>query len=167
MDGSWFHQALERVNATQADLARRLRGNQDMSSPEPASAAMLLPIRKMASYAISGAAAARNVLRQRAYPAFCEALACVGRPSLLSRAKEVTSKPATRSCVVPGPHPDDETLGCGATIMRKIVTGTPVEVVIATDGRHSQQSTKLSADALGRNQRGRGSPGRRHSGASP
>ncbi len=25
MDGSWFHQALERVNATQADLARRLR----------------------------------------------------------------------------------------------------------------------------------------------
>ena len=25
MDGSWFHQALERVNATQADLARHLR----------------------------------------------------------------------------------------------------------------------------------------------
>ena len=25
MDGRWFHQALERVNATQADLARQLR----------------------------------------------------------------------------------------------------------------------------------------------
>ena len=25
MDGRWFHQALERVNATQADLARHLR----------------------------------------------------------------------------------------------------------------------------------------------
>ena len=25
MDGSWFHKALERVNATQADLARHLR----------------------------------------------------------------------------------------------------------------------------------------------
>jgi len=25
MDGRWFHQALERANATQADLARHLR----------------------------------------------------------------------------------------------------------------------------------------------
>ena len=25
MDGRWFHQALERVNATQADLARHIR----------------------------------------------------------------------------------------------------------------------------------------------
>jgi LmbE family N-acetylglucosaminyl deacetylase len=46
------------------------------------------------------------------------------------------------------PHPDDETLGCGATIMRKLAAGTPVNIVVATDGRYSQCSNKLSSDAL-------------------
>jgi LmbE family N-acetylglucosaminyl deacetylase len=93
-------------------------------------------------------AAARNFLRWRAYPALCERLAVLGRPFLLSRAEDVTSQTATRSCVVLAPHPDDETLGCGATIMRKLAAGTPVTVVIATDGRHSHHSSKLSANAL-------------------
>ena len=39
-----------------------------------------------------------------------------------------------RSCVVLAPHPDDETLGCAATIMRKVDAGTPVRVVVVTDG---------------------------------
>jgi LmbE family N-acetylglucosaminyl deacetylase len=86
--------------------------------------------------------------RERAYPAFCDGLAVVGRPLLLSIAKDMTSQTTTRSCVVLAPHPDDETLGCGATIMRKLAAGTPVQVVIATDGRHSVRSSKLSADAL-------------------
>ena len=55
---------------------------------------------------------------------------------------------ATRSCLVLAPHPDDETLGCGATIMRKLAAGTSVQIVIATDGRYWPPSTKLSADAL-------------------
>jgi LmbE family N-acetylglucosaminyl deacetylase len=46
------------------------------------------------------------------------------------------------------PHPDDETLGCGATIMRKLKAGAPVQVVIAADGRHAYPPTKLSVDAL-------------------
>jgi LmbE family N-acetylglucosaminyl deacetylase len=60
----------------------------------------------------------------------------------------VTSHTAARSCLVLAPHPDDETLGCGATIMRKLATGASVRVVIATDGRHSPHPNKLSIDAF-------------------
>jgi LmbE family N-acetylglucosaminyl deacetylase len=72
----------------------------------------------------------------------------VGRPLLLSRAEDLTSQTAARSCLVLAPHPDDETLGCGATIMRKLATGASVRVVIATDGRHSPRPNKLSTDAF-------------------
>ena len=89
----------------------------------------------------------RNLLLQRAYPAFCEGLAVVGRPLLLSRAEDVTSQTATRSCLVLAPHPDDETLGCGATIMRKLAAGTPVQVIIAADGNW-YRSSMLSVDAV-------------------
>jgi LmbE family N-acetylglucosaminyl deacetylase len=101
--------------------------------------------RKAASRTI---APVRNFILQRAYPAFCEGLAVAGRPLLLSRAEDMTSQTATRSCLVLAPHPDDETLGCGATIMRKLAAGTPVQVVIAADGRHWYQSGKLSFDVL-------------------
>src|ERR1700751_5264173 len=111
------------------------------SQPAPAAAS----IRKTARQTI--ARAVRNVLWQRAYPAFCEGLAVVGRPLLLSRAEDVTSQTATRSCLVLAPHPDDETLGCGATIMRKLAAGTPVQVIIAADGNW-YRSSKLSVDAV-------------------
>ena len=110
------------------------------SHPAPAASR----IRKMASRSI---APVRNLLLQRAYPAFCEGLAVVGRPLLLSRAEDVTSQTATRSCLVLAPHPDDETLGCGATIMRKLAAGTPVQVIIASDGNW-YRSSKLSVDAV-------------------
>lgn len=35
------------------------------------------------------------------------------------------------------PHPDDETLGCGGTIARRISEGYTVEIVVMTDGRHA------------------------------
>ena len=92
--------------------------------------------------------AARNFLRQRAYAALCEGVAVIGRQLLLSKAEDMTPQTATRSCLVLAPHPDDETLGCGATIMRKLAAGTSVQIVIATDGRYWPPSTKLSADAL-------------------
>jgi LmbE family N-acetylglucosaminyl deacetylase len=92
--------------------------------------------------------AARRFVRQRAYPAFCEGVAVVGRPVMRSRAEDMTSQTTTRSCLVLAPHPDDETLGCGATIMRKRAAGMPVQVVIATDGRHSYYSNELSTDRL-------------------
>jgi LmbE family N-acetylglucosaminyl deacetylase len=119
-----------------------------MWDPEPRSAASLLQPRRAGKHTARGAAAAREFLRQRVYPALCEGLAVVGRPLLLSRAEDVTSQTATRSCLVLAPHPDDETLGCGATIMRKLATGTAVQVVIAADGRHAYPSSKLSVEAL-------------------
>jgi LmbE family N-acetylglucosaminyl deacetylase len=60
----------------------------------------------------------------------------------------MTSRTEKRSCLVLAPHPDDETLGCGATIMRKLAGGTPVWVVIAADGRHAYPRSELSVDAL-------------------
>jgi len=39
--------------------------------------------------------------------------------------------------VVFAPHPDDETLACGGTIMRRIREGYDVHIVVMTDGRHS------------------------------
>jgi LmbE family N-acetylglucosaminyl deacetylase len=50
------------------------------------------------------------------------------------RGADVTASTARRSCLVLAPHPDDETLGCGATIMRKLETETAVQVVVISDG---------------------------------
>lgn len=99
-------------------------------------------------HTFAGAATVRDFLRQTAYPAFCEGLAAIGRPLLLSRAEDITSRTATRSCLVLAPHPDDETLGCGATIMRKLAAGTAVQVVIAADGRYAYPSSKLAVETL-------------------
>ena len=42
-----------------------------------------------------------------------------------------------QSAIVFSPHPDDETLGCGATITKKIRAGAKVKIVFMTDGRKS------------------------------
>jgi LmbE family N-acetylglucosaminyl deacetylase len=39
--------------------------------------------------------------------------------------------------VVFSPHPDDETLGCSGTIVKKLEEGYEVIVVVMTDGQHS------------------------------
>jgi LmbE family N-acetylglucosaminyl deacetylase len=44
------------------------------------------------------------------------------------------------------PHMDDETLGCGGTIIRKRKLGTPVSIVFMTDGSHSH--SLVSPDEL-------------------
>lgn len=41
--------------------------------------------------------------------------------------------------IVFSPHPDDETLGCGGTILRKRKAGAPVTVVFMTDGSASHR----------------------------
>ena len=48
-----------------------------------------------------------------------------------------------RSCLVVAPHPDDETIGCGATIARKRAAGTDTWVLVVTDGRHSHRSAQV------------------------
>jgi LmbE family N-acetylglucosaminyl deacetylase len=42
-------------------------------------------------------------------------------------------------CIVFSPHPDDETLGCGGTIVQKKKAGAPVTIVFMTDGSASHQ----------------------------
>jgi len=56
------------------------------------------------------------------------------RRALVAVATDMTATTATRSALVLAPHPDDETIGCGATIARKAAAGTPVRVVVAADG---------------------------------
>ena len=43
----------------------------------------------------------------------------------------------SRSAIVFAPHPDDETLGCGGTIIRKKAAGAAIKIVFMTDGSRS------------------------------
>jgi LmbE family N-acetylglucosaminyl deacetylase len=52
-------------------------------------------------------------------------------------ARDITGPTTQRSALVLAPHPDDETIGAGATIARKVAAGTPVRVVVAADGNDS------------------------------
>ena len=78
----------------------------------------------------------------RALNAFCER-------RLRARAEDVTDASVRRRCLVSAPHPDDEVLGCGATIARKRAAGTEVRVLFATDGRHGRVDG-LTPEALAR-----------------
>lgn len=62
------------------------------------------------------------------------------RSALYRRAANATEQTSLRSCLVIAPHPDDETLGCGATMARKIASKRRVNVVVATDGSGSHRS---------------------------
>lgn len=42
-----------------------------------------------------------------------------------------------RSAIVFAPHPDDETLGCGGTIIKKVQVGAEVRIAVMTDGSRS------------------------------
>lgn len=71
------------------------------------------------------------------------------RRLMIATAIDDTMASALRSCLVIAPHPDDETIGCGATIARKRANGTPVTVVIVADGRYAQSgSTRISPSRL-------------------
>jgi LmbE family N-acetylglucosaminyl deacetylase len=48
---------------------------------------------------------------------------------------DVTADLTAGRLLVLAPHPDDETLGCGATVIRSLRQGSDVLVVVATDGR--------------------------------
>ncbi|MFT4287057.1 PIG-L deacetylase family protein [Nocardioides sp.] len=76
------------------------------------------------------------------------ALRGLSRRALLRAARDVTVPAAGRSALVIAPHPDDETLGCGATMLAKVAAGTRVTVVVATDGRHSHRSAAIPPERL-------------------
>lgn len=50
--------------------------------------------------------------------------------------------------LVVAPHPDDETIGCGAAIARFCEEKQPLRIVIVTDGRASAKSARISPDEL-------------------
>jgi LmbE family N-acetylglucosaminyl deacetylase len=85
------------------------------------------------------------VLANQAKPAVRD----LWRRALRLRATDITARSAARSCLVVAPHPDDETLGCGATIARKVAAGTDVTIVIVADGRNSHSpSRRIDATEL-------------------
>jgi LmbE family N-acetylglucosaminyl deacetylase len=75
----------------------------------------------------------------------------VHRRLLELRARDITAEVATRSALVLAPHPDDETIGCGATIARKAAAGARVLVVVAADGGSAirRDECRAACDRLG------------------
>ena len=55
----------------------------------------------------------------------------------IERIKEIPAKDLSASAIIFSPHQDDETLGCGGTIIRKREAGAEVKIVFMTDGSQS------------------------------
>lgn len=51
--------------------------------------------------------------------------------------QEVPEKELKRTAILFSPHPDDETLACGGTLLKKIEAGAEIHVVFMTDGSRS------------------------------
>lgn len=56
-----------------------------------------------------------------------------------ARTQPIPGESLSRSAVVFSPHFDDETLGCGGTIIKKKQAGAAVKIVFMTDGSTSHQ----------------------------
>lgn len=68
------------------------------------------------------------------------------RDYLTSQAQLIELADLQQSAIVFSPHQDDETLGCGGTIIQKIKAGADVKVIFMTDGCRSH--TLLPAQEL-------------------
>jgi LmbE family N-acetylglucosaminyl deacetylase len=90
----------------------------------------------------------KRLYRSRQFKRTALCLASAYRFLLRARARDFTDKIGSGSSLVLAPHPDDETLGCGIAIMRKLAASTSVWVVIVTDGRHSHHSALITASEL-------------------
>ncbi len=66
-------------------------------------------------------------------PAKAPLAALVGR-ALCALSTDVSGSVGQASCLVLAPHPDDETLGCAVSMMRRLEAGSSVHVAVATDG---------------------------------
>ncbi len=67
---------------------------------------------------------------------------------LVRLAQDRTAELEVGSTLVLAPHPDDEVLGCGGLIARKVRSGSPVWVAYLTDGRQGVQADPATAVAL-------------------
>jgi LmbE family N-acetylglucosaminyl deacetylase len=67
---------------------------------------------------------------------------------LTYRSSEVPSKELGGSTLVFSPHPDDECLGCGGTILKKKQAGAKLKIVHMTDGSRSHPATLISKHEL-------------------
>jgi LmbE family N-acetylglucosaminyl deacetylase len=75
-----------------------------------------------------------------------QALRELSRAATYRIARDATADTTRRSALVLAPHPDDETLGCGATILHKVAAGTRVTVAVISDGRAFHRSSYLSPE---------------------
>jgi LmbE family N-acetylglucosaminyl deacetylase len=87
-------------------------------------------------------------LTENALAPLNHALTVAMRSALLHMSTDATNDTVRRPCLVVAPHPDDETLGAGATIMRKVDAGTPVHLVVVTDGSKSPVGDPVEVGAL-------------------
>ncbi len=75
------------------------------------------------------------------------------RARLQARTVELSAADLPSSAIVFAPHPDDETLGCGGTILRMREQGADVHIVFMTDGsashRHLMPVEALAAQRKG------------------
>ncbi|MGZ8755168.1 MAG: PIG-L deacetylase family protein [Acidimicrobiia bacterium] len=70
--------------------------------------------------------------------------------SLIDRASDITAGSANGSALIVAPHPDDEVIGCGALIARKLAAGSQVDVVILSDGGASTRPANASREEKAR-----------------
>lgn len=64
--------------------------------------------------------------------------------NLLVPSQSVTEIPCQRALVF-APHPDDEVFGCGGAIMRHIEHGSPVHVIVVSDGVYGVSTEQTAA----------------------
>lgn len=64
-----------------------------------------------------------------------------------AHARPMTVEELQQSAIVFAPHPDDETLGCGAAILHKRAAGADVRLVYLLDGRQSH-GDRMPAESL-------------------
>lgn len=64
-----------------------------------------------------------------------------------NRCRHLEDSKLCASAIVFSPLPDDETLGCGDTIIRKRKLGAEVSIIVMTDGRKSHPGL-ISGDEL-------------------
>lgn len=65
---------------------------------------------------------------------------------MTANARALSERELAQPALVVAPHPDDESLGCGGTILRKRALAAPVTIAFLTDGSHSHDRYADPAD---------------------